>query len=111
MLPKKFRLTVAQFNQIPQRSLEYKTDFVNFRIKKQTGSCPRFAVIVPKALDKRSSKRHLTKRVILETIYKESKNSNLPLSVLIRAQKIINKQNKHHIKEEIKYLLTKAKQS
>lgn len=110
MLPKKFRLTVAQFNQIPQRSLEFKTDFVSFKIKKQTGSYPRFAVIVPKSLDKRSSKRHLTKRIILETIYKESKNGNLPLSILVRLHKIINKENQHNIKKEVKYLIAKAKQ-
>lgn len=110
MLPKKFHLTVAQFNQIPQKSLEFKADSVSFKIKKQTGSFPRFAVIVPKSLDKRSSRRHLTKRVILETVYKEIKNSNFFLSVLVRAQKIINKQNKHNIEKEIKYLLTKVNQ-
>lgn len=105
MLPKKFRLTFTQFNNLFGSYKEIKSAFFTIRLKTQTDyPRPRFVVVTPKALDKRSTKRHFTKRIVLEEIYKQVKKINKPVGVLIKPKKLINTKNKNIMIKDLLFL-------
>ena len=109
MLPKKFRITVTRFNQIPQKTKELNLFFLKIKLKgKADNNDPRFAVLVGKALDARSSRRHLSKRIVIEAVRKEIGNIKIPINMLLKAKKIINKKDRATVENEIKYLFKKA---
>lgn len=105
MLPKKNRLTVLQFNQIPQKSQGLNNNYFIIKIKKNNNNGPKFVVIVPKFLDKRSTQRHLTKRIINEALKKEIKNTEKSASILIKAKKILNKESAQSASAQLRILL------
>lgn len=111
MLPKKFRLTVERFNQIPQKSKELGYIFLKLKVKKTENTFPRFVFVVPKYLDKRSSTRHLTKRIIEELVRKKIPGIKNPMDCLIKPQKIIFKKDRLKVKEELDYLFEKINSS
>lgn len=109
MLPKKFRLTVFQFNQNPQKSKESYSFFLHIKFKdKINNKYSRFVLLTPKKLDKRSTIRHLTKRIITETVYPLARKIKIPTDILIKALKIISKKDKKEIEKDICLLLKKA---
>lgn len=107
MLPKKFRITVEQFNQIPQKSKEHGYIFLNIKVKNTDNNFPRFVFVVPKYLDKKSSARHLTKRIIEESVREKIPNIKNPMSFLIKPKKIISKTDRQKTGEELDSLLAK----
>lgn len=109
MLPKKNRLTVAEFNLNPQKSKEVQERHFLLKIKSELSSrYPRFIIIVPTFLDKRSSYRHLTKRITEEVIRAKIKRIKKPVNILVKAKKIIKKENTKLAAEELNYLLKGA---
>ena len=66
----------------------------------QTGN-PRFYVSVPKFLDKRSSCRHETKRIIIEAIRKKLTKIDSSIDVIIKLRRIIDKKDKIIVDREI----------
>lgn len=109
MLPKKFRLTVSYFNQIPEKAHDFNGIFLSAKIKsKKTGEPPQIAVIVPKRLDKRTSVRNRTKRIITETLRVELSNIKTQAFILLKAKKVVKKEVGQNIKKEMSFLLRKA---
>ena len=108
MLPKKYRLTVEKFNQIPQKSKELRFVFLNLKLKKTNGIFPKFVFVVPKYLDKRSSARHKSKRIIEELVREKIPNIKNPMSFLVKPKKIILKTDRKKVSEELDLLLEKA---
>lgn len=108
MLPKKFRLTVEKFNQIPQKSIELGFIFLKLKVKNTKDAIPRFVFVVPKYLDKRSSARHKSKRIVEELVREKIPNIKNPMSFLIKPKKIILKSDRQKVSEELDLLLGKA---
>lgn len=107
MLPKKFRLTVERFNQIPQKSKELGIIFLKLKVKNTDDYFPRFVFVVPKYLDKRASTRHLTKRIVEELVREKIQNIKNPMNFLIKPKKIILKTDRQKVGEELDSLLKK----
>lgn len=101
MLPKKFRLKAVEFYKNPQRAAKFISPFFIFRSKISEGKTPRFCVSVPKLLDKRSSYRHKTKRIIIEELRKKITNINLSVDAMIKMKKIVDKKNRNMVGKEI----------
>ena len=109
MLPKKFRLTVDRFNQIPQKSKERGYIFLNIKVKNTDDDFPKFVFLVPKFLDKRSSTRHLTKRIVEELVREKIPNIKNPMNFLIKPKKIILKTDRQKVGEELDSLFDKLR--
>lgn len=109
MLPKKYRLTVSQFNNLSVKSNDFNSESLNIRIKEgENNKFPKFVFVVPKKLDNRSTKRHLAKRIIAEAIRKQLLSIRIPVSMLVRARKIVKKTDRLNVEKEVKFLFTKA---
>lgn len=93
MLPKKYRLKFVEFYQNPHKAKKFTTPVLDFFLKFSTNILPRFVVVVPKSLDKHSSKRHKTRRVIVEVIRKNLTKFKKTGDVLIKAKKIFKKED------------------
>lgn len=102
MLPKKFRLTVNEFYRYPQKSKKIKSLFGFIFIKLTVNIFPRFAVTVPKSIDKRAVCRHQSRRIIIEAIRKQISRLKKNVDVLIRVNKILKKQDREGVEKEIK---------
>lgn len=102
MLPKKYRLTFQQFKKNAQRPTAIHTSTLSFFIKKSPLLFTRFVVIVPKLVDKRSTKRHRIKRVIMNNIYNDINEIHKGYDVLIKVKK---RQEETNVKQIIKNVL------
>lgn len=102
MLPKKFRLTVNEFYRYPQKTKKIKSLFGSIFIKLTTNIFPRFAVTVPKSIDKRAVYRHQSRRIIIETIRKQISKLKKNMDVLIRVNKILKKPDREEVEKEIR---------
>lgn len=108
MLPKKFRLTVREFNQNHGKSRQFVSSVLSLTIKATDNPQPRFVVIVSKKLEKRSVFRHQTKRIIVEAIRKYLKNITFPVDALVKMKKIVGKKDSFLVENEIFDLFKKA---
>ena len=109
MLPKKHRIKLVQFNQNPQKNRSFSTYSLSIKTKKNINNRnSHFVVIVTKNLDKRSSKRHLTKRMIEEVIRAKLINIKNPLDILVKAKKTFKKEDKIILEKEVNDLFKKA---
>lgn len=107
MLPKKYRLTVEKFNQIPQKSKELGFVFLKIKIKNTLGAFPKFVFVVPKYLEKRSTIRHKSKRIIEELVREKIPNIKTPMSFLIKPKKIILKTDRQKVSEDLDSLFVR----
>lgn len=108
MLPKKHRLTLQEFYQNPQNVRKYQSPMFSFLVKPTISASSRFTIVVPKSLDKRSTRRNRTKRIIREIIKQKMLNNvKSKIDVLIKPKKIINIQNPN-ITEELITVFNKA---
>lgn len=105
MLPKKYRLTWVQFYKNPHPSRKLVSSYLTVFIKRSGTKFPRFAITVGKFLDKRSSYRHVIKRLIVEGIRASLTKIKQPIDVLIKAKKIIKRNELETLRKEINYLL------
>jgi ribonuclease P protein component len=101
MLPKKFRLTIVEFYKNPQHAKRFLLPFFIIMLKASQIGNPRFCVSVPKFLDKRSSHRHETKRIIIEIIRKKLTKIGSSIDVVIKLRRIIDKKDKIVVDREI----------
>lgn len=91
MLPKKYRLTFLQFHQNKQKSIVTNTPLISVYIKKSTFPATRFVVVVPKAVDKRSTKRHAIRRIVYQSIFDKLKSLRPSFDVLIKVKSLVDK--------------------
>ena len=102
MLAKKNRLSPIEFYQNPGQSQKLNLFFGSLSVKSaKNNSLPRFAIIVPAKLDKRSVYRHSTKRIIMEAIHKNLPDIKKGMEVFIRTNKILDKKDRESIESEI----------
>ncbi|MBM3283105.1 ribonuclease P protein component [Candidatus Gottesmanbacteria bacterium] len=108
MLPRKFRLNILEFYRNSQKSNKLKASFgtVFFRLVNKQPS--RFAVVVPSALDKRTTCRHRTKRIIIEAVRSCIPDFIKNVEVLIKARKILAKQDRPEVEREVQTVFHKA---
>ena len=105
MLPRKHRLTANQFYRSPHQSRKHHSANFVFITKKASSTFARFVISVPKILDKRSTRRHYTRRVIAAAIYQYLNMLKKPIDILVKPKSIIDKTNIQKIKAEIGKLL------
>lgn len=108
MLPKKFRLSAAEFYRNPQRSQKFHSSFGVLYLKPANTTTTRFAIAVSSSLDKRAVYRNRTKRIIIEAIRKCLANLSGKAEVLVKAGKILKKQDRLLVEEETKRVFRKA---
>jgi len=108
MLPKQNRLTYQEF--IKNKSTVSKFHSQNFSLtfKKSKELYPRFIILVPKSLDKRSVFRHLTRRIMVEAIRIYLKNIKQPADCLLKPNKILKRRDLSTVNEEIRKLFLLA---
>ncbi|MBI3380225.1 ribonuclease P protein component [Candidatus Gottesmanbacteria bacterium] len=109
MLPKKYRLTLSLFKKTPSPFKEFSAIFLNLKIKNKNNNLfPKFVIITPKKIGKKSTSRHLTKRIITEVIRIKLPNIKNPSYFLIKAKKIIRKKDRQNIEREMNVLFKQA---
>ncbi|MBI4991178.1 ribonuclease P protein component [Candidatus Gottesmanbacteria bacterium] len=101
MLPKKYRLTFKEFNQNKQHPVKFTSVYFDLLIKSSNNLNPRFVIITPKSIDKRSSLRHKTKRIIIEAIRKKLDKIGSNKDVLVRTKRTIDKKDKVSVERGI----------
>ena len=101
MLPKDYRITVLQFWKNPNLYQKTKTKHVSLFAKKNSINHPRVAIYVPKHLDKRSSQRHKTRRIIVETLRKAIFRKKEGYDFFIRAERLINGNEVEQFRKEL----------
>jgi len=104
MLPKKNRLTSAQFYYNTTISRRLTSKFLTIITKQGSSISPRVVIQVPKRLDKRSVVRNRIKRMIQEAV-----RPLLPtldrLDILIKAHKTISSSQRKELVKETACLL------
>lgn len=110
MLPKKFRTTFFDFRKNSQRADRLNGTLLTFLIKKSESRNTRFVIIVPKSLDKRSSYRHLSRRIIVEFLRPHTQRVLPGVDVLIKPKKIIGKNDKTAVEKEIAVLFGRLRE-
>jgi len=108
MLPKKFRTTVPGFALNSESSKSYSASLLNVVVKKSNISLPQFVIVVPKRLDKRATLRHLTKRIIVEVLRVNLSKIKGGVDILIKAKKIIRKEDRVLLRQELSNLFKKS---
>ena len=106
MLSKKNRLTYLQFQRNPHDAHNHFTSALTIAVKTAITNQPRFVVVVPKKLEKRSTLRHKTKRIIVESIRKQIPKMRENLDVLVKPKKILTAKTPHNVSNELKKILT-----
>lgn len=91
MLPKKHRLTFLEFHQNIQKPIVINTPLISVFIKKSTLPATRFVVVTPKAVDKRSTKRHLMRRIVYESVFDQLQSIRPFFDVLIKVRHLVEK--------------------
>ncbi|OGG02857.1 hypothetical protein A2W14_06430 [Candidatus Gottesmanbacteria bacterium RBG_16_37_8] len=105
MLPKKWRIKLADFNQNPKPPIKRFSPNFNLFIKKSNTEGLKFIIHVPFSLDKRAVKRNQTRRRIEQIILENFNNLKGKGEALIRTRKIIDKNNRRVMGEELKRIL------
>lgn len=108
MLPKKYRLTFREFNQNKQHLVKFTSVYFDLLIKSSNNLNPRFVIITPKSIDKRSSLRHKIKRIIIEAIRKKLDKIGSNKEVLVKAKKLVDKKDKVLIEKEINLFIKRT---
>ncbi|MDD5606615.1 MAG: ribonuclease P protein component [Candidatus Pacebacteria bacterium] len=105
MLPSKNRLNKKEVETIFKRGESFRSDFLLLKIiKNKKHSPPRFSVIVPIKVSKKSTERNKIKRQIRESLRGEIDNIKEVDGIVIALGSILNK-NFKEINKEINKLL------
>lgn len=102
MLPKKLRIKISEFNKNSAKYKKLVSGSLMLIVKEGNGDSPRFAISIPKKVDKRSTKRNATKRIIEKAIREFADSFIKNREILIKPKRLINADNR---KEESKELL------
>lgn len=105
MLPKKFRISADEFYSNALRAARFKGRYLSFFIKPCENSAIRIAVVVSARLEKRSTKRHAMKRMIVEAL--RPCLSVLPrgYNLLIKVENTFSQTDKPQVFQELQQLL------
>lgn len=107
MLPKQNRLSVQEFYKNPQVGKRYHYPLFQIHIKPSGKKIPRFVILVPKRLDKRSSVRHRVKRFITESLRQKLPDIVVSADVVVKVQKLITSDQRESVAGEIVGILQK----
>lgn len=77
------------FYKNPRKADRFDSFFFYAFIKKSSGNNPKFCIIVPKKVDRRSTKRNKTRRLLAENI-KKFIQQDKSIDVLVRVRKIFD---------------------
>ena len=105
MLPKKNRLTYNEFQQNPNTSFHYNTKLIHVVRKITTGKIPRFVIIVPKRLEKKTVTRHQIRRILIELIRSIMPKIQNPFDFLVKPKKIFTKDMRVNIGKDLERML------
>ena len=109
MLPRKFRLTVFEFRKNPSPLMRLLSNSFTIHAKKSNKKFSRFAIIVPKRVDKRAYLRNQTKRITVEAIRRNLGHIEVAEDVLIKLKRIVKKEERKTFEEEIAKIFIKAR--
>jgi ribonuclease P protein component len=107
MLPKKFRITIPDFQNNKEKHSHFFGEHIDIFVKKnnKNGNC--FVFTVPKYVDKRSSFRHRIKRLMVENIRSNITSIKTSYDFLVKCKKKILSNQEEVVKKEINLLLDK----
>ena len=114
MLARSYHLTVAQFRKNPNLTARFSSILFGLSIKitksksKSKTKTSRFVIVVPKRLDKRSTNRNKSKRIISEALNKIIPKISLSRDVWLQAKKILHKNQKTEVEIELLKLFSRA---
>ena len=106
MLPKKHRLTYLDFLSNRNPVLRLDLILLVFNFKRSLTSGIRLVIVVPKSLDKRSVRRHMAKRIIIEAARDLIMKHQGNWDVLVKAKKILNNKDRQEVTNEITRFLS-----
>ncbi len=108
MLPQIYRLTYQEFfqNRAPRRIYHSLNFDLTVKSSKESGA--HFVISISKSIDKRSSYRNRSKRIISESLREVIPQIKIDVDILIKSKKIIKKEEKQYIVKELIMLLGKA---
>src|SRR3989344_3010679 len=101
MLARIYHLTVAQFRKNPNRVTRASSSLFGLLIKISKSKTVRFVIIIPKRLDKRSTYRNQTKRIITEIINSIIPKMTLKYEIWLQAKKILNRKEKTEVEVQL----------
>ncbi|OGF99265.1 hypothetical protein A2Y99_04145 [Candidatus Gottesmanbacteria bacterium RBG_13_37_7] len=107
MTPKRHHLTFFQFQQNSNPKKNITSSLFNISVKKTNARFSRLVILVPVRLDKRSSSRHQTKRIVtqvLVSLLPEFKNQN---DILLKPKKILSKKEIRGITGDLRFAFRK----
>ena len=104
MLPKSLRIKIADFNRNPGRFKKIDIFPFTIFIKEGINTGTKFAIKVAKSVDKRSTARNRTKRLIEQEIILRRPNFQKRREVLINIKKLINDENKKEFVNGLKQM-------
>ncbi len=105
MLARIYHLTVDQFRKNPNPATRVSSSLFGLLIKISKSKTIRFVIIVPKRLDKRSTRRNQTKRVISEILDSIIPKMTLKYDIWLQAKKILNRKEKTKAETQLLKLL------
>lgn len=108
-MPQKLRLTFQEFRNSQLTQKKIMTDNFMVLVKRQPGKGNRFFITVPKSLDKRSVKRHQTRRAIEGIILKQKNRLTLTGQIMIRPRKIYHEKEKTVWRQDLEQILQHEK--
>jgi ribonuclease P protein component len=108
MLPKPYRLTTPQFRLNKNSYSRFSTPFFTLLMKPSNSETPRFTFVTPKSLDKRSTVRNRTKRIISALIFKYRVDMRGYRDVFVKLHKIVNDKNKQELNVHLLTTFEKA---
>jgi ribonuclease P protein component len=107
MLPKTQRVTLPEFSRNQSSVITVRSEHFSVVTKKGKGKVFRVCVVVSKKLDKRATRRHQTKRAIIEAIRPVSPSFPQNIDCLIRVRTIVTKDKRSELCEELVTTLRK----
>lgn len=105
MLPRRFRLNVNEFRLQTGPQLKKTTPHIDLFLKKKEAQNSHFAFVVPKKLNKRTTRRNRTKRLLQEIIFHLSPRLKPGFWILIKAKRIIENPKNQGLYPEIEKVL------
>jgi len=106
MFAKKFRISADEFYRKSIRATRFKGKYLSFFIKPSKNSEIRIAVAVSARLEKRSTKRHAMKRMLVEALRPSLADLPKGYCLLIKVEKVFSNTQKSQVVQELQWLLT-----
>lgn len=112
MLPKKHRLVLNkdEYRKLSEKGINFYTKELRLTTDRSTRRKPtRFAILVPKKLDKRPAKRNRTRRLLSTAIHELLPRAKRGYKVLVMGNKIFYKEELKDIKPIVEKIMGQAK--